>query len=99
VARGHSAYVRTAEPYDSKWGTTVSVLRESTMALTESVGVLISSVPLHEDRGRKAAESLTPVPGAYPVTGDRPALWWLFVDWIVPCARRPPCVISDTRLT
>ena len=25
VARGHSAYVRTAEPYDSKWGTTVSV--------------------------------------------------------------------------
>jgi hypothetical protein len=44
------------------------VLRESTMALTESVGSLISSVPLpwqHEDRGRKATESLTPVPGSY----------------------------------
>ena len=41
------------------------VLRESTMALTESVGSLISTVPLpwqHEDKGRKAAESLTPVP-------------------------------------
>ena len=39
------------------------MLRESTMALTESVGSLISSVPLpwqHEDRGRKAAEPLTP---------------------------------------
>ena len=51
------------------------VLRESTMALTESVGSLISSVPLpwqHEDRGRKAAESLTPVPGSYSVTGDSP---------------------------
>ena len=35
------------------------------MALTESAGSLISSVPLpwqHEDRGRLAAESLTPVP-------------------------------------
>jgi hypothetical protein len=43
------------------------VLRESTMALTESVGSLISSVPLpwqYEDRGRKAAESLAPVPGS-----------------------------------
>jgi hypothetical protein len=51
------------------------VLRESTMALTESVGSLISSVPLpwqHEDRGRKAAESLPPAPGAYSVTGDSP---------------------------
>jgi hypothetical protein len=49
------------------------VLRESTMALTESVGALRSSVPLpwqHEDRGQKAAESLPPVPGAYFVTGD-----------------------------
>ena len=51
------------------------VLRESTMALTESAGSLISSVPLpwqHKDRGRMAAESLTPVPGAYSVTGDSP---------------------------
>ena len=73
------------------------------MALTESVGSLISSVPLpwqHEDRGRKAAKSLTPVPGSYPVTGDSPPFGaWLFVDWIVPHARRPPCAISDTRLT
>ena len=45
------------------------------MALTESAGSLISSVPLpwqHEDRGRLAAESLTPVPGSYSVTGDSP---------------------------
>ncbi len=45
------------------------------MTLTESVGSLIASVPLpwqHEDRGRKATESLTPVPGSYPVTGDSP---------------------------
>jgi hypothetical protein len=47
------------------------------MALTESAGSFISSVrgPLpwqHEDRGRKTAESLTPVPGAYSVTGDSP---------------------------
>jgi hypothetical protein len=51
------------------------VLRESTMALTGSVGPLLSSAPLHwqhEDRGRTAAESLTPVPGSYSVTGDSP---------------------------
>ncbi len=51
------------------------VLRESKMTLTESVGSLISRVPMpwqHENRGRKAAESLPPVPGAYPVTGDSP---------------------------
>jgi hypothetical protein len=38
------------------------VLRKSTMVLIESVGSLLSSVPPHwqqEDRGRKAAESLT----------------------------------------
>jgi hypothetical protein len=53
------------------------VLRESTMVLIESVGPLLSSVPPHwqqEDRGRKAAESLTPVPGPYTVTGDSPPL-------------------------
>jgi hypothetical protein len=73
------------------------------MALIESVGSLLSSAPLHlqhEDRGRKAAESLTPVPGSYSVTGDSPPFGGCpYVDWIVPCARLPPCVISDTRLT
>jgi hypothetical protein len=47
---------------DARGSQHAPVLRESTMALTESVGSLISSVPLpwqHEDRGRKAAESLT----------------------------------------
>ena len=46
------------------------MLRESTMALTESVGLLISSVPLpwqHEDRGRKAAEPLTLVTAFIPL--------------------------------
>ncbi len=53
------------------------VLKESTMALTESAGALISSVPLpwqHKDRGRMAAESLPPVPGAYSVKRDSPPL-------------------------
>ncbi len=32
--------------------------------------------------------------------GDmQPALWSLFVGWIVSCARWPSCVIGDTRLT
>ena len=51
------------------------MLKESTMALTESARSLISSDPLpwqHKDRGRMAAESLTPVPGSYSVTGDSP---------------------------
>ena len=45
------------------------------MAVIESVGPPLSSVPLHrqqEDKGRKAAESLTLVPGSYTVTGDSP---------------------------
>ena len=80
------------------------MLRESTMALTESVWALISNVPLpwqNEDRGQQAAASLTPVlRGSCSVLGDSPPFaWWLFVGWIVPCARWPPCVIGDTRLT
>ncbi len=53
------------------------VLRESTMALIESVGPLLSSVPPHrqqEDRSRKVPESPTPVPGPYTVTGNSPPL-------------------------
>ena len=45
------------------------------MTLTQSVGALIARVPLpwqHEDRGRKATESLTPVPGSCSVLGDSP---------------------------
>ena len=51
------------------------VLMESTMALTESVGALITNVPLpwqHEDRGHQAAVSLPPVPGSCSVLGDSP---------------------------
>ncbi len=78
------------------------VLRESTMALIESVGPLLSSVPPHrqqEDRGRKAPESPTPrYRGLIPLRAIASPLVF-FVDWIVPYTHQPPCVTSDTRLT
>jgi hypothetical protein len=72
------------------------VLMESTMALTESVGALISSVPLpwqHEDRGHQTSSHQTPLPNFQGLLPSQPltpgtAVWYFTRRLSTPPVRK-----------